>query len=204
MPRHTQILYRPRVLAEAAQRHAATTNTLAFALTGIGLPLAPIVWVLTGWYMRRYHETLEVLLTRRDCVVRLGVWHRQEKTIPLEKITDVALLQGPLMRRFGVKKLRIETAGQVSGGFGLVNVVGIEDPEGFRDRILAQRDRISDPDYGTGEASGLPDDVAPGDDASARGPGRLPGGGFGGADPEVVALLREIRDAVRGTTSRRE
>ncbi|GEM_PF-94495 len=209
MSRHLRILHTPGILKESATRYKATSITIAVAASLFGIPLLPLIYPFTRWYQKKFYDSLEVILTRRDLVVRLGVWNRQEKSIPLEKITDVALLEGPIMRRYGVKGLRVETAGQVSGAMGLVNLVGIQDPDGFRDRILEQRDRISDGDSGGDSGGGaLPARVDGGGEAAAgraggpEGVGAAPsatgasglGSAAAPADPEVLALLREIRD----------
>ena len=203
MTRQLRVLHAPGLLKGPAIRYRATSNTVPAVACIVGIPLAPFVYLITLWHQKKFYDRLEVILTRRDLVVRMGVWNRQEKSIPLEKITDVAILEGPIMRMFGVKGLRIETAGQVSGAMGLVNLVGIDDPDGFRDRILEQRDRISD---GDAEAASLPHASGARPGAAGAGtagmggtaPAVAAGVGFGAgavsADPEVLALLREIRD----------
>ncbi|TVR61403.1 MAG: PH domain-containing protein [Gemmatimonadales bacterium] len=205
MSRQIRILHVPEILKESGARYKTAVTTLIVVTSLFGIPLLPLIYPFTRWYQKKFYDSLEVILTRRDLVVRLGVWNRQEKSIPLEKITDVALLEGPIMRRYGVKGLRVETAGQVSGAMGLVNLVGVGDPDGFRDRILEQRDRISDGDSGAGT---LPAAVDGGQEAAAgraggrEGVGPAPsaiggsglGSGAAAADPEVLALLREIRD----------
>ena len=55
-------------------------------------------------------------LLERKLVVKRGILFVVEKSIPLEKITDVALSQGPLMRLFGLYRLSFETAGQSAPG----------------------------------------------------------------------------------------
>jgi putative membrane protein len=211
MTRQIRVLHVPRILKEPAVRYKAVSAALITVVSIFGIPLLPLIYPLTRWHQKKFYDRLEVILTRRDLVVRMGVWNRQEKSIPLEKITDVALLEGPIMRAYGVKGLRVETAGQVSGALGLVNLVGIDDPDGFRDRILEQRDRISDGDAevdprlpaagappegeGSGTMAAAPGAAAAHGAASAavaRGGGF--GAGSGSADPEVLALLREIRD----------
>jgi putative membrane protein len=205
MTRQIRVLHVPGILKEPAVRYKSTSTALALFFSIFGIPLLPLVYPLTRWHQKKFYDRLEVILTRRDLVVRMGVWNRQEKSIPLEKITDVALLEGPIMRAYGVKGLRVETAGQVSGALGLVNLVGIEDPDGFRDRILEQRDRISDGDAEVAArapaAGAVAGGAGAGREAAAFGatpPAVGAGGGFGGAgtgaDPEVLALLREIRD----------
>jgi len=75
-------------------------------------------------------------LTERKLVVCRGLLTRTENTVPLDKITDMALIQRPLMRLFGLKKLKQETAGQ-SGNNALISLVGIVDADGFRAALLA-------------------------------------------------------------------
>lgn len=95
-------------------------------------------------YYRRYFETLDVVLTTRELQVGRGLWTREEKSIPLEKITDLALYQGPLMRWLGLKGLRVETAGQSGSGSALVQLVGLANPDDFRDAALDQRDKVTE------------------------------------------------------------
>ncbi len=176
-----------RILREAeispdAPRYGTMTVLLVLLLPVVTIPLIPFMVPVAAWYNRRYYRALSVTLTTRELIVRRGLWVRTESTIPLEKVTDVGMVEGPLMRRYGVKGLRVETAGQTgAAGVGLVSIVGIVDADGFRDSVLDQRDRVSDredlPGPGRSDAStpSTPDH----------------------RDPEVVALLREIRDHVR-------
>ena len=61
--------------------------------------------------------------------------------MPLDKITDVGLVYGPIMRYLGLQALSVETAGQSSQG-ALIKLIGIVDTEGLRKAILEQRDRV--------------------------------------------------------------
>lgn len=115
---------------------------LVCVLTLVGIPflilVIPLGMLLTGRYLSR----MECLLTDKALKVKKGILVRVEKTIPLEKITDMAMVQGPLMRYFGIFKLTVETAGQ-SGAGALVALTGIVDAKEFREAVLAQRDIIS-------------------------------------------------------------
>ncbi|MBY6204392.1 PH domain-containing protein [Halomonas denitrificans] len=167
----------PRILRTAeispqAVRYSLITFTLTMFATVFGILLLPFALPFAWWYYRRFYATLEVVLTSRELQVSRGVLIRQEKSIPLEKVTDLALVQGPIMRRMGVKGLQVETAGQSSGGMALVRLIGIEDTDGFRDDALDQRDKVTD----RPEASSSP--------------------AVDGEDP-TVELLAEIRDAVQ-------
>lgn len=173
--------HRTAVLLEASIRPAVIRYQLwgtAILLTCIvvTIPLIPLVLPAAYLFLRRYYERMEIVLTRRDFKVRRGILNVEEKSIPLEKITDLALYQGPLMRLFDIKGMRVETAGQSSQG-ALVSIVGIDGVDAFRDAVLEQRDRVSDWQ-------------AEQDDAPAAPPSEP-------AQAESLALLGEIRDSLR-------
>ena len=108
----------------------------------ITLALLPLLIPLVMVGTRKYLAALSVELFERKLSVKKGVFVRVEKSVPLEKITDISMVQGPLMRYFGLYRLNFETAGQ-SGEGALVNVLGIINAEEFRERVLAQKDKIS-------------------------------------------------------------
>ena len=71
-----------------------------------------------------------------------GVLVRQRKSIPLDRITDLTLVQGPLLRLCGIWTLEIQTAGsaqQLPEG----KLYGLVDPQAVRDTIMAVRDKVS-------------------------------------------------------------
>ena len=108
----------------------------------VGIPLIPIValiiWIVAG----RMLAAMSAQLLERKLVVKRGVFFKEEKSIPLEKITDVGLSQGPLMRLFGLYRLSFETAGQ-SGHGALVSLLGVVDASEFREAILTQKDNLT-------------------------------------------------------------
>lgn len=179
-----------RILREAAiAPNAVRYQTLA-ALVGMGIsifgiPLIPIVVPIVRWYWTRHYARLRVMLTTRELKVHRGVLNREEKSIPLEKITDLAVFQGPIMRRLGLKGIKVETAGQSSGAGALVSIIGIEDTDDFRDGVLAQRDRIAD------REEGVPAAAAPAPAAEAAG------------DRALLEVVTEIRDLLRTMQSAR-
>lgn len=119
------------------------SGIIVSVFTVVGIPLmliwVPLALVLTG----RFLDAMACILKSRELIVRKGIFNRIEKTIPLEKITDLGLQQGPVMRYFGIHLLTVETAGQSSAG-SLVSLTGIEDVEAFREAVLEQRDKITD------------------------------------------------------------
>jgi len=112
---------------------------LLLTISVLGIPLL-ILWFPIGFAVtKRYLDRMECLLTPKALKVKKGIFIRVEKTIPLEKITDMGMVQGPIMRFFDVHTLTVETAGQ-SGVGSLVSLTGIVDAKAFREAVLSQRE----------------------------------------------------------------
>ncbi|MHC4470243.1 MAG: PH domain-containing protein [Planctomycetota bacterium] len=115
---------------------------LLLLATFVGIPLL-LVWVLGlgRWYCRESFARLQCRLTSKSLVLRKGIFFRVERTIPLDKIQDLALRQGPLMRMYGIHTLRVETAGQSTPqGASEASLPGVVDPREFRDAVRRHRD----------------------------------------------------------------
>jgi putative membrane protein len=175
-----------RILNEATFSRSAVTYHVVplgilLCITIIGIPVALVIVPLIMLYYQAYYRRLRVILTSRDLKVHRGILNIEEKSIPLEKITDLAVFQGPIMRYFGLKGIRIETAGQSSGLGALVSVIGIEETDAFRDMVLSQRDRIADRDDAD---STPPRTAASAPVASAT------------SDGELLQTMRDVRDTL--------
>lgn len=116
---------------------------LVFAVTVVGIVLTPF-WVLGWgqWWAKRRFENQRCTLYERALVVKQGVFFKVEKTIPLDKIQDLTVREGPLLRAIGLRSLKIETAGQSAEGQAEADLVGVVDPRDFRDSVLSQKDRM--------------------------------------------------------------
>jgi len=122
-----------------------TSSIVICACTIVLIPIIPFVLVIGLLATGKYLGAMECEMTTRSLRVKKGVINTIEKTIPLDKITDLALYQGPIMRAMGIEGLRVETAGQSStAGGSLVSLVGVKDARGFRDAVLARRDKVTD------------------------------------------------------------
>jgi len=118
------------------------SGMVACIVTIVGIPLL-LLWIPIGLMVTDRHlKRMECVLTDKALKVKKGILIRVEKTIPLEKITDLAMVQGPVMRHFGIYKLTVETAGQSAPG-ALVALTGIVDAKSFREAVLTQRDLVS-------------------------------------------------------------
>ncbi|MEM7756379.1 MAG: PH domain-containing protein [Planctomycetota bacterium] len=146
-------------------------------VTIIGIPFLVIVIPLCLIFMDRYLAAMSCTLTDRTLEIKKGIVNKTESTIPLEKITDLQMYQGPIMRAMGLHGFRLETAGQTSGaaGGGLVNMLGIVDTRDFREAVLAQRDGRKD---------------------ESESPRAAPPTARSSESDEHLAVLRDIRDAI--------
>jgi len=147
---------------------------LIFAVTFVGIPIAAL-WALIGRaIVIRQFERLSCTLTENKLIVKRGVWFRSQKTIPLENIQDLSVIEGPLLTKFGLCALKVETAGtSVQPGQADAALVGIVDALAFRDEVFARRDALR------AGVSPVRNPVIPAN-----------------ADGDAVALLSDIRDSL--------
>jgi|TARA_Y100000034_G_C6744221_1_gene330427 putative membrane protein len=114
---------------------------LVSTISIVGIPFLIISIPIFFLISSKVLSAMSAIVTERKIVVKRGVFNKEEKSIPLEKITDVAMVQGPLMRVFNLHRLSFETAGQSAQG-ALVSLIGINDADTFRETILAQKDKL--------------------------------------------------------------
>lgn len=159
-----------RILWEAKFNEKVTTywllnGMIILAVTVIGICLLPIWYFVGKELTNRYLRTYSCTLTNRSLKFSRGWLVRVEKTVPLDRITDLGLMQGPIMRWLDIEALSVETAGQSAMG-ALLTVSGIEDGRAFRDAVLEQRDRVVGSQEDAAEKAG--EGVASSDDSTLR------------------------------------
>lgn len=146
--------------------------------TIVGIPLLPLVVPVAFWWARRFVARLTCRLTAETVDIEKGLLFRKELTIPLDRIQDISLREGPVQRYLGLASLRFETAGGgAADQAGDLSLPGILDAGDFRTRVLAQRSRsVSRPS----ETPATPSEASNGENGET-----------------AVSLLREIRDTLR-------
>ena len=97
---------------------------LVSTISIVGIPFLIISIPIFFLISSKVLAAMSAIVTERKIVVKRGVFNKEEKSIPLEKITDVAMVQGPLMRVFNLYRLSFETAGQSAQG-ALVSLIGV-------------------------------------------------------------------------------
>lgn len=89
-------------------RYLYWSTTLMLGFIGlmmwiVGVVIAFIYALIFGpWLSRKQAEVLEYRLYESNLFVHQGVFFIKRKTIPLDRITDIVLVQGPLLRYFGL------------------------------------------------------------------------------------------------------
>ncbi len=153
----------------------------------IGLVLFPILFVVQFciyFAVRIDYDMRYYIVTDRSLRVREGAFIVKEKTITYANVQNMRVVQGPLLRAFGIWHLNVDTAGggggQKEGGGGLhrVRMAGIENAHEVRDLVLGHL-RIHGRSAGLGDLDDRDDDA----------PRALAASG------ELMTALRELKGA---------
>ena len=71
-----------------------------------------VVWIPFGWIVhKKQYEHMSGALTDRSINMRMGWLFKKQQNIPLDKLTDVSIHEGPILNAFGVVRMQFETAG---------------------------------------------------------------------------------------------
>jgi putative membrane protein len=109
--------------------------TLLSTVVGI---VVMVFWIPLGWlvHMKQY-EHMSAALTDRSVNMRMGWMFKKQQNIPLDKLTDVSIHEGPILNALGVVRMQFETAGAAP-----FILTGVKNSEQFRDLVLRQRDSL--------------------------------------------------------------
>ena len=111
---------------------------------GLGLVVAIIYAFTVGvWLPQKQAQALQYWLDGTTLRVDQGVYFLKRKSIPLDRVTDVMLVQGPLMRWCDIWAVYIQTAGMSGQASAEAVLYGIERPEEIRDELLKARDQAA-------------------------------------------------------------
>ena len=181
----TETIIRRAEFNPKAKTYFVLSSCIGFVASIFGILLLPIWIPIALAVADRWFRSLECELTPKTLRFRKGVLVKTEKTVPLDKITDLGSMQGPLMRAFGIENMTIETAGSTSAG-ALMTLPGVIDPDDFRDAVLEQKEKLLEK-LESGEG------IAPGRSTLGGSPER----GASLENDESIVLLRDIRDSLK-------
>ena len=129
-------------------------------ITVVGIPLIPFWLPFSLWYGPESLRRMSARLTTRALEIRKGVFFRSESTIPLNRITDLRMHDGPLMRHYSLRGMRVETAGQSGATGSEGTLLGVIDADDFRDAVLRQRQKVLDEEQASDSPAPAGGDVA--------------------------------------------
>ena len=110
---------------------------LGLLVTVVGI-IAMIVWIPFGWIVhKKQFEHMSGALTDRSINMRMGWLFKKQQNIPLDKLTDVSIHEGPILNAVGVVRMQFETAGAAP-----FILTGVKNSDQFRDLVLQQRDSL--------------------------------------------------------------
>jgi len=109
----------------------------------IGIPFL-IVWLLGfgQYYSKRYYDNLKCQLTTQHLIFSKGAFFKVEKTIPLENIQDLTFIENPILNLLELRVLKIETAGSSNPHGSDMKLIGINEAEAFKQKVLDQRELL--------------------------------------------------------------
>lgn len=100
------------------------------------------LWLI--WWRSNY-----LALTRRSIVRREGVFHKNERAVPLNQVQDISINYGFVRRMFGLGDIRIETAGSNQTEIIMHDV---DAPDTFRSHVFEAIDAFYDEGPAAGKA----------------------------------------------------
>ena len=149
-----------------------TNIILLCSIVGI---VVMIFWIPFGWIIHKKQlQNATCNLTKRSIAIRKGWIFKAQQNIPLDKLTDISIHEGPVLNLFGIVRISIETAGATP--FHLIGLDKSTTPQ-FRDIVMKQRDTQT----GT-------------QDTSAQ----------GGQSNDVLVEIRDILQQINANLSKRE
>ncbi len=116
-------------------------GVMTFWCFGLGAVL--YLFTLGQWLPGRQAGALKYWVDGTTLRVDSGVYFLRRRAIPLDRVTDVVLSQGPLMRQFGIWTITVHATGPIGQAIMPVMLYGVLNPEEVRDELMALRDEAS-------------------------------------------------------------
>ncbi len=115
------------------------TQTIWFVTSGL-VALGIGIFALSLWHANLLTKALNYEAKDGILYISEGVFIFERKAIPLDRVTDFRLVQGMLMRWFGLWKIHVQTAGAAGAVGAEGTLLAVQDPIAARDQLLKLRD----------------------------------------------------------------
>ena len=110
-------------------------SELDWIITGLTLTGVLILIVIFVAWVRLYYVSMWYELRDDEMSWKRGVWFRRTGIVPYNRITNLVVIQDPVMRRLGISTLSIQTAGYSGQSFPEIRIEGIEHADDLRELI---------------------------------------------------------------------
>lgn len=108
-----------------------------YAAAGIFIAVLLLLVVFILFWVQLYYKSIVYYLNDTEMTWKRGVWFKKTGIVPYNRITNVDISQGPVMRLFKISNLQIQTAGNSGGKAGSeISIIGVEDAEPLRAFIM--------------------------------------------------------------------
>jgi hypothetical protein len=118
----------------------------------VTLALSLVVYIFLWIWVGMYYDSMSYELREDEINWKRGVWFRTTGIVPYNRIVNLDLRQGPLMRFLGISTLAIQTAGYSGQAVPEIKIEGIEHAEELRELIRSHVRGSVSHDDGTGSA----------------------------------------------------
>jgi len=134
-----------------------------------------LLYALLWYWVGLYYESMWYELREDEITWKRGVWFRATGIVPYNRITNLDVRQGPIMRFLGISNLAIQTAGYSGQAVPEIRIEAVEHAEELRELIRSMV--RGSPEQGNGTGSGTSSPV----------------GSSSSVDQQILAELKSIR-----------
>jgi membrane protein YdbS with pleckstrin-like domain len=111
---------------------ASSPDWIIMGLIFSGMLILIVIFV--AW-VRLYYASMWYELRDDEMSWKRGVWFRRTGIVPYNRITNLDVIQGPVMRMLGISTLSVQTAGYSGQAVPEIRIEGIEHAEDLRELI---------------------------------------------------------------------
>ena len=133
-------------------------------ITAILLFCFIVVFVIFAYWVKLYYQSMWYELHDDEMRWKRGVWFRTTGIVPYNRITNLDLKQGPVMRWLNISTLSIQTAGYSGQAVPEIRIEAIEHAEELREliRTLVRQSGSGIHNDGTGTNAPVPVQISTG------------------------------------------
>jgi uncharacterized protein len=143
------------VVAWAYAPFALIADLPAAISIGVAVLVVALLLLFLGWRALYYDARMEYELRDDELSWRRGVWFRRTGIVPYNRITNIDIRQGPLMRALDISNLAVQTAGYSGQVVPEIVFEAMEHAEELR-ATLRSRVRLETGGDGTGSGAPAP------------------------------------------------